>query len=177
MKLKRLESSRPSGGRVARSRPPDHPVQPSASDGGGNEKVSRGSGEGCSTHLECWSKSPQSQDQVRVARLEVYVESAVRGSRAARQLVEDWSTCSSSQPATSGRACRAPLNCQIPTENSRLRAAARHYGAAPRGIWAAMSPSPVFQRGGATLCTARQRRGRSQRPLQPFFRAGSLYLP
>ena len=138
---KGLESSRPPGGRVARSRPSDHPEQPSASDGGGNEKVSRGSGEGCSTHLECWSKSPQSQDQVRVARLEVYVESAVRGSRAARQLVEDWSTCSSSQPATSGRACRAPLNCQIPTENSWLRAAARHYGAAPRGIWAAMSPS------------------------------------
>ena len=56
--IERSRVSLASRGWAARSRRPDDQEQPSASDGGRNEKVSRGSGEGCNTHLEGSSKSP-----------------------------------------------------------------------------------------------------------------------
>ena len=73
-------------------------------------------------------------------------------SRAARQPATNCPTGSTPRPATSCRACRAPLNCRISTASSRLRAATRRYGAAPRGIWAAMSASQDSYGGEATVC-------------------------
>ena len=149
--IERSRVSLASRGWAAASRPSDHPEQPSASDGGGNEKVSRGSGEGCSTHLECWSKSSKSQEQLRVARLGEVVQNATPRSPAARRFGANSSTESSPEPATSSRACRAPPNCRIPTASSRIPAATRRYGAVPSSNLAAMSANDEVQGGEATL--------------------------
>ena len=95
--------------------------------------------------------APLSQEQLRVARLGEAVENSMPRSRAARQPATNCPTGSTPRPATSCRACRAPLNCRIPTASARLRAATRRYGAAARGIMAQERHYPGCLRGGCDV--------------------------
>ena len=95
-------------------------------------RVSRGSGERCSTHRQCSRKSPLSAYQLRVARLSQPAQNATHGSQAARELRATCSTGSARGRATSRRACRAAFTCRLPTSKPRPGIAPGRYGAPHR---------------------------------------------
>ena len=122
-------------------------------------RVSRGSGERCSTHRQCSRKSPLSAQQLRVARLSQPAQNATRGSQAARELRPARSTGSARAPATSRRACRAAFTCRLPTSKPRPGIAPGRYGAPHRRAFVETSASQVFRCGGATLCEVQDQGG------------------
>eukprot|EP00964_Phaeocystis_antarctica_P056728 scaffold33501_cov73-Phaeocystis_antarctica.AAC.1 len=58
---------------------------------GGMRRISRGSGERCSTHQTCSGELPNSQDQLRVARLRVAVELSPSALFSSLRPVASWS--------------------------------------------------------------------------------------
>ena len=107
-------------------------------------RVSRGSGERCSTHRQCSRKSPLSAQQLRVARLSQPAQNATRGSQAARELRPARSTGSARAPATSRRACRAAFTCRLRLAKPRPGIAPGRCSAPHRRAFVETSASPVF---------------------------------
>ena len=95
-------------------------------------RVSRGSGERCSTHRQCSRKSPLSAQQLRVARLSQPAQNATRGAQGARELRPARSTGSARAPATSRRACRAAFTCRLRLAKPRPGIAPGRYSAPHR---------------------------------------------